>query len=71
MFKSDIVQEVLPGPKENCHFFVANTDNVDHRSNNRSSRFSDDCGACDRKQGRNVTNVFVKSNSAGQLPSCA
>jgi len=66
---TDIVQEVPRGPKENCHFFVANDVNVDRRRNNRSSRFWDDCGAWDRKQGRNVTNVFVKSPQVGQSAS--
>ena len=66
---NDIVQEVPRGPKENCHFLVANMDNVDRRRNNRSSRFWDDCGAWDRKQGRNGTNVFVKSTHVGQPSS--
>jgi len=66
---TDIVQEVPRGPKENCHFFVANDFNVDRRRNNRSSRFWGDCGAWDRKQGRNVTNVFVKSPQVGQSAS--
>jgi hypothetical protein len=60
---SSVLSEVPRGRKANCFYVIDNSDNFTRKASNQANRFWDDCGTWDRKQGRNLTSVFVTSPS--------
>ncbi|KAH3818613.1 hypothetical protein DPMN_120335 [Dreissena polymorpha] len=54
------------GAKENCYFLINNTKNIDKRSRNKRSCFSDDCGVWDTNSGASPK-TFHLIGSTGDL----
>ena len=57
-----VLKEIPRGRKANCCVFVNSELNVTRKAGKNCNRFWDDCGAWDRKQDRNVTTVFVRTD---------